>query len=161
MAILLGKYFTAIAWTATACWLALILVVQVAMHTVDEPAFRLWLVFSVLIGLASAGYGALFVLIGTIFQRRAMVVTVAYVMLSEFVITMFPAVIRQFTFAYHIRSLAASWMQWTIDPVEMPPIFGDQPAWLNLLTMIGLTLGLLVTAGVILHNRQYITSEEV
>jgi hypothetical protein len=113
-----------------------------------------------LIGFSSIGYGALFVFIGTLFHRRAMVVAVAYTVISEFTVTLIPAVINQLTFAYHMRCLLIDWMGWTVPPDAKPLFFGDEPAWQHILTMLGITTGLLIASGVVLHVREYITAEE-
>ena len=159
-ALLLGKYLTAVIWTAMACLVGLVMVTGVATSSggVDEP-IRLIIVFSILIVLASIGYGALYVFIGAIFQRRAMVVCVAYTMVSEFVVTWLPAVIHQFTFAYHLRSLMTTWMGWHVH-VDARPIFGEEPFWQHLLIMMGIAMSLLVITDVVLHKREYITAEE-
>lgn len=160
--VLLGKYLTAVAWSASACLLALTISVIVcgAFGRLDNP-LRTWASFAVITTLAAFGYGALFSLIGVMFHRRAMVVAVAYTVVSEFAIANVPAVINKLTFVFHFRCMLRAWSDW-------PPIFtqlnelmfDDAPVVVHLLFVLFMTGCLLSAAVYIVRRREYITAEE-
>lgn len=57
--------------------------------------------------LGVVGYGAIFTLVGLI-SRRALIWGIAYGFLSEFVLTMIPAVVKKLTVMHYLRSIALS-----------------------------------------------------
>lgn len=158
-AVLLGKYFTAVAWTALAAWLALTLSVLIAPRV--EHALRLWGVIATLIVLSCLAYGALYVLLGVLFLRRAMVVAVGYTFISEFVVGFVPAIINQLTVQYHLRCLMAEWLQWDVLPPGMEELFfGTASASQHVLILLGATAFLLTAAVLILRRRELVTADE-
>ena len=106
--ILLGKYFTAVVTTAVTAWISLGLCLAIVRPETD--AWRLTAALAALIPLACAAYGALFVLLGVVFLRRAMVAAVAYTFISEVLVAFIPAVINQLTVQFHLRNLLAKWL---------------------------------------------------
>lgn len=155
--VLLGKYMAAVAWTAPAAWLALTLCLMIARPGVG--ALHLWTVFAVLTAFSCLTYGALYVLLGIIFLRRAMVVAVAYTFISEVLVAMIPAVINQLTVQYHLRCLMAKWMHWNLPP-DMRLLFGMGPAWQHVLILLGATAALLTAAVLVLRQRELVKADE-
>ncbi|HIQ20096.1 MAG TPA: hypothetical protein EYH34_02495 [Planctomycetes bacterium] len=159
-AVLLGKYLTAVAWTTAVGWLGVSLC---AMTMRLSDRLETWCVLGILILLSALAYGALFVLLGVVFLRRAMVLAVGYAFIMEFLTGFIPAVIHRFTIQYHLRSLLSQWTGWT--PASLGgafhqlSLFSPWPAWGHLLALLGGTAALLAAAGCILRQRELIKPE--
>lgn len=165
-AVLVGKYLMAVTWTLLAGLCAVTLCICVAgANRMPVPLGRLWFVFAVLILLACATYGALFVLIGVLFNRRAMVVCVAYSIVTEFIIPSLPAatVLVEFTVNFRLRNLMLEWMAWRpryeLDPIARN-LISEAPAWLHLVVLVFATILLLGIALGIVQKREFITADE-
>ena len=117
LSVLLGKYVIAVLWTALAGWAAISLAIMVAQ---PDGAFHLWGVLAVLILLASLAYGALFLFIGVLIHKRAMVVAVGYTLVFELVVGTMPATINQLTVFYRLRNLLLVWVDWKYP--QHPPV---------------------------------------
>jgi len=166
--VFLGKFFTAVTWTALSGLGALTLcVIVTGANNMPIPLGKLWLVFAALILLACFSYGALFALIGVLFQRRAMVICVGYCVMVEFVIpNLLPAntVLTEFTVSYHLRNLMIEWMNWEGRFANFEFLnrnwVSDAQAWQHLLPLIIAPTILLVAGTRIIEKREYITAEE-
>jgi ABC-type transport system involved in multi-copper enzyme maturation permease subunit len=162
LSILLGKYLTAVAWTAAVAWISLsVCLLIIRPH---EKPLTTWCVLAALVGLSSLTYGSLFVLLGVVFLRRAMIVAVAYTFLMEFMTTFVPAVIHQLTVQYHLRSLLVKWMHWVKMPqsiqIQQQWLFSDAPAWQHVLILFGFTSAMLIAASLVLRQRELVKPEE-
>ncbi len=157
--VLLGKYLSAVVWTASAGWASAILCVAIAR---PEMGYRLLWSLSALVGLSCLAYGALYCLIGALFHRRAMVIAVAYTLIFEFLVSLIPAMINKLTVQYRLRCLLVNWMEWTGDslPEGFRLLLGDEPAWLHILVLAGIVIGLLVAGTQVIQRREYATVEE-
>ena len=155
--VLLGKYLAAVAWTVPAALVGLTLAITILR---PHDNLQLWAVFSVLVVQSSLAYGALYMLFGVIFLRKAMVVAVAYTILVEIVLAFVPAVIRQFAVQFHLRCLLARWMEWKLPP-DAKLLFGEAPAWQHVLILLGATVALLTAAVCILRQRELVRADEV
>jgi hypothetical protein len=110
-ALITGKYLVAVAWTASCTSLSATLAVPIVGMT---GAFKIWLTLSCLCWLSAICYGALFMLIGTLIQRRAMVVAFGYTILVEFILATIPAVINRFTISFRLWSIL-------YNSIDIPP----------------------------------------
>lgn len=145
-AVLLGKYIVAILWSSSTA----IASATVAVPITGMPnALQAWMVICFLVVLSAFAYAALFVLIGTLFQRRAMITAFVYMIGVEAFMSLIPATINQLTVSYRLRSilvhamdlkvsLANQRQQWFID---------ETPVWqsvghLGLYTLILLGISL-------------------
>jgi ABC-2 type transport system permease protein len=78
-----------------------------------------------LLGLAEAGYCALFGLLG-LFVRRALLIGVSYIVLCEWLLASFDTLARRLTVMYHFRVLVLRWLQpqtgndWSINLTTAP-----------------------------------------
>ncbi len=156
--LLLGKYLTAVLWTAAAAGLAIVLVLAAALPR--EGAASLALVLAGLVAFSSLAYGAMFVLAGVVFLRRGMVIIVGYTFVSEFLVSFVPAMINRLTVLYHLRNLMAKWLPAAYVPRWARLLQSDLPAWQHVLFLAGMTAILLVAAALILRRRQLITAPE-
>jgi ABC-type transport system involved in multi-copper enzyme maturation permease subunit len=105
---LLGKYIVAVLWTTSCGWMAATLSIPLVGFV--NP-LQVWMVTLALCLLSSIAHGALFALVGVLGQRRSMVIAFSYAVVVEGMLGWVPAVINQFTIAYRIRSLMASWLE--------------------------------------------------
>lgn len=158
IATMVGKYLNGVAWTASAALLGLTFGMAAGQLHVTEP-IRLWFVMAGLICLSCLAYGAAYSVIGAIFHRRAMVVSVAYILILEVVISNLPALINQFTVQHHLLNLLFRWMNWEV-PDQMQLLIGTESAWHHVGALVIYTLVMLTAASLILRWRQYITSGE-
>ena len=157
--VLLGKYLAAITFTALAGWTSAAICIYIA-----QPAYpwKLYTALFLIVGLACLGYGALYSLIGVFMQRRAMVIAVAYTLVFEFLISIVPAVINQFTVQFRLRNLFVQFMSWRgLLPDELGEAFlGNQPAWLHILILGGFVATLLAVGMQAIQRKEYATADE-
>ena len=160
--ILLGKYLVAVLWCGTGTSLASVLIAMVAKFYQIPQAEDVIAIQLALCWLAAFSYGALFLAIGTFFQRRAMVYAFAYSVLVEAVMGWIPAVVNLFTISYRLRSLLFSWFssqdsKWM---KEIPFQWEDQP-WKNL-AILTIVVAILLCASIWRVDRsQYRWQSEV
>lgn len=105
--LLLGKFFVSVTWATTAAWVGTGF--SVALCGMDEPR-RMWLSLSVLSLLAAAAYSAVYMLVGAVFPKRAMVFCMIYTVIVELVFASIPAVINRMTVQFRLRTLFVNWM---------------------------------------------------
>jgi hypothetical protein len=110
----LGKYLVAVLWTSSAGIAAA--TASVSFTLVDDR-IQLWWTIVRLVVLATLTYGALYVLIGTLFQRRSMVVAFVYTLIVEVALSYVPASLNKFTVGYRLKSLMAIWQDIKLDAV--------------------------------------------
>ncbi len=102
--VLFGKYLAAVLWTIAGGWLSIAL--AVALGPPEDATRVVWLLGKLVV-LSSFAYGAVYTLLGVLFLKRAMVVTVAYTLLVEGALTMVPAVVNEVTVAFRLRTIGA------------------------------------------------------
>lgn len=143
--IVLGKYAVAVLWSFTAG--AVATVVAVPISGVEDP-FWAWAVLTALVGLAVLAYGALFTFIGTMIQRRAMVVAILYIVLIEGALSLVPATINQFTVGFRLLSLLVHWMglDEKHESEQLRMLFGESAPLTHFLVLLIYTLALLAAA---------------
>ncbi|MHB8954216.1 MAG: hypothetical protein ACYC4U_14700 [Pirellulaceae bacterium] len=160
VSVLLGKYLTAITWTALAGWVSTTICVLVVRP--DNP-IRLWCTMVALVAIASVSYGAIYSLIGVWLHRRAMVIAVAYTLIFEFLVSLFPAGINKLTVQYRLRGLLFTWMDWRglMLPEAGDLFVGTEPAWLHILILAGGVLVILALAVQLIQHKEYATVAEI
>ncbi len=155
--VLIGKYLTAVAWSASAAWSGLTLSVGIiAIAGEYGQPFQLWIANSILIVLACFAYGALYCLFGVLFKRRAMAIAVAFT-LVEFVISRVPALVNRFTVQHRVQNL---WHNWLDLQIEQGETFTKAPNWEHLLVLVVYSLIMLAASSLFLGNREQITADE-
>ena len=122
------------------------------------------IVMLALVGLSCPAYGALYVFIGALLHRRAMVAAVAYTLLMEFVVSFIPAMVNQLTVQYRLRNLLLRWMNWeTMAGLRDPnarQFFSEAPAWQHVLILVALTAGLLTASVWLIQRREFAQPDE-
>lgn len=152
LAIVLGKYMVATAWTASA---GILSAVAVAFASRYPQPLTLAGILIVLVILSCACYAALYVLIGVAFSARSTVVAVVYTLLFEGVLSTVPATINKFTVCYRLRSLLAEWgslselLQW------IEEVYASEPVWQHLVCLTALTFIALGVAVFLVRNKEF------
>lgn len=156
---LLGKYAVAVLWTTTCGWMAAGLSIPFAGFS--DP-LRAWWVISVLCFLSSLAHGALFALIGVLIQRRSMVLAFFYAVVVEGLLGWIPAVINQFTIAYRIRSLMATWLKIPLNEWMQTSelVSEDVDPWVHIAWLLAGTILLLGIACWRVQAAQYLGKSE-
>ena len=151
----------AVAWVLPAALVALTGAVGLAQ---TGDTWRIWSAIARITCLSVPAYAAVYLALGTLFPKRAMVVAVVYTLVFELVISMVPALINKLTVQYRLRALLVDWAG-----IEIPDqasgfmtttaLLGDAPAWWHVAILIGYTFGLLVTAVLLVRAREFETAK--
>jgi hypothetical protein len=160
--LLLGKYLVAVLWAVTAALSGA--TIAVLLSSAPSPA-AIWLAIAKLSVLSSISYAALFLMIGAMFPKRAMVFSVAYTAVVEVFLSMIPAVVNRITIQYRMRSLFVQWMPEETREIIQSDSFSqyliaqgsltEQVLWVLCLTAI-----YLVVAQVVAHKREFTSASE-
>lgn len=164
-ALLLGKYIVAVLWTTCAGILTASL--SIPFLPLHSP-LQAWGTISLLCILSSLAYGALFALIGVLFQKRVMVISFIYALVAEGLLAWLPAVINQFTIAYRLRSILMRWMGFDIDKLfpsngmaQNGMVALDPTGWVQIAWVLGISAGLLILALWLVERIQYSFQSEL
>ncbi len=118
--LVMGKYMVAVLWSASAtlvgvvCSIPFSRILPIAQNGGALAGLAL---------LSAVCYSALYMTIGTLFPKRAMVFCVAYTAAIELFMGMLPAVINRLTIQYRLRSLMFHWTKIVELPKETKPLF--------------------------------------
>ena len=161
LAVYLGKYLVAVAWTVPAACLA-----AAAASRIMSPGnwLKLIEVQWPLIGLACVSYGAAYSLVGVLIPKRAMVACVFYTIASEVILSTVPAAVNLLTIQYRLRCLLVRWMQWDQSLARNNPVFreyfGEESAAWHLGVLLALALGMLILGALVLHRKEFTSEAE-
>jgi ABC-type transport system involved in multi-copper enzyme maturation permease subunit len=166
-AVLLGKYLAAVTWVLPAAILSLTICTWIAQPEVDyvpeggealPHARQMWWAVARLACLSCPAYAALYLLLGTLFTKRSMVVAVVYTFLFELVVSLVPAVINKLTVQYRLRALMVDWANIDVNGGEdfiSAELIGNSPPTLHVAVLLAYTLALLIAAVCINRHREY------
>lgn len=166
--LLFGKYIAAITYAWINCIVSMFLCVLVSesFGITEQPMLVVLSGFTGLITLACFSYGAIFTLIGVMFQKRAMVVAAVYTLVSEMVLASVPALVSRFTIRFYLQGLAIHWLNLDL-PIRqrekdlfLELFIGRMPDLLRVGWVLVITFVVLVSASFAIRYRQYITSDE-
>ncbi len=113
--------------------------------------------------LSACSYSALYVMLGTVFHRRAMVLCVAYTAAVELFLGFFPAVINRFTIQYRLRTLLFDWTTQSDEFRESPVlefVASDESALVQVLWLMSWIAVFLCIALVSVHVREFTSATE-
>ncbi len=158
VSLLLGRYLLALAWSSGvglaalgACFLGVF----------QAHAERLGPLFAELVVLSSVAYGALYLLIGAIGLKRAMVAAVAYTFLVEVALTMVPAVVNQLTIDLRLRSILARDLGFSEPlPGAAREFLAAGPAWEQAAILGFYALGALAASVILIRRRQLVVAQD-
>ncbi len=147
VSMLLGKYIVAVAWTTACCFI----VASIGGYfTFVSDRMSLWWTIVRLSILANFAYAALFVFIGTILQRRSMVVAFVFTLIFEIGLSNVPAILNRFTVGFRLRSLLFVWEDLHLDNSELTTqYFTDISGVSHHITALAIYVLLLLSASVV------------
>ena len=161
IAVYLGKYLVAVAWTVTAACLAAAAVSRIMS---PENYLKLIAVQWPLIGLSCISYGAVYSLVGVLIPKRAMVACVFYTVASEVILATVPAAVNILTIQYRLRCLFVRWMAWDESLAQNNPVFTtyfgeDSAAW-HLCILVAYTATMLALGVALLKWKEFTSEAE-
>ncbi|MCA9199640.1 MAG: ABC transporter permease [Planctomycetales bacterium] len=163
--LLVGKYIAAVVYSYLVCLLSSSLC-TLAAYWLDGYAksTSFWISLNGIFGLACIVYGAIFSLIGVLFQKRGMVFAAGYALLVELILGFVPAVINRFTMRYHLQYLAVKWFDVLPEEViqGMELVYGPiRSNAFHISVILGAAMGVLFVANLVIQRREYVTAEDV
>lgn len=158
--VLIGKYCVAVLWTLSAATVATTLSVPLSRIA---NSFHTWVVLCGLNLIAAIAYGALFLLIGTLIQKRAMVTAFIYAFLVEAIISTLPATVNVVTVSYRLRAIFFQALDLKVGTAqEIARIFDTQTSMsMHMLCLSGLVLLFMGIATWRVQATQFIWQSEV
>lgn len=158
--LLIGKFLVSVTWAATAAWLGTAL--SVALCGMDELP-RMWASLSVLSLLSAIAYSAVYMLVGAIAPKRAMVFCMMYTVIVELVFGSIPAVINRMTVQFRLRTLFVNWMPLD-DQIKDESVFQyvmmEGSSFMQCFWLITLSILFLVSAIVVAHRKEFTSATE-
>lgn len=154
-----GGYLSAVIWSL-ACGLGAL---ALTLAVVQPPNLGLVaLITAELVVWGALAYGAVYSLLGVLFLKRGMAAAVVYTLVVEVALMGVPAVVNQITVDYRLRTIAFNRLIGTPLEVDLPktPIefIGNSPT-LQIVVLIGYTVGMLLLGAYILHRRELVLAE--
>ncbi len=161
-AVLIGKYLAAVTWVIPPALIGLTISVPLAD---SGDGWRIWWTMFRLVCLSCPAYGAIYLLLGTLLPRRALVLAVAYTLIFEFIVRFIPAVINKLTVQFRLQALFVDWCDLANSgpggrPTGAQPWFGDDPTWQHVAILLLLPPILLLIAVAILRWSEFSASAE-
>lgn len=160
--LLVGKYLVAVLWAVTAALAG----ATGSILTCGAPdPLAIWLSMSSLSLLSSCSYAALYLMIGALFPRRAMVFCVAYTAVVEGFLSFIPAVINRITIQFRLRSLFVQWMDEEIrDAINNDAfsqfLLSQSSNTVQVLWLLSLTAIFVAAALIVAHRKEFTAAAE-
>jgi ABC-type transport system involved in multi-copper enzyme maturation permease subunit len=158
--VLLGKFLTACTWVLPATLCGLTLAVGIAQ---TGDAWRLWTAIAKLACIACPAYAAIYLMLGVLIPKRAMVIAVAYTLIFELIIAFVPAMINKLSIQYRLRALLLNWADIKIGDsreFETMAFVDNSPPWHHVTVLIVYTLTLLLVSTALIRFREFKTADE-
>ncbi len=158
--LLIGKYLVAVTWGVSAAWAGA--TVAVVLTNAVSP-IRIWCALMALSLLSCVAYSAVYLLVGVISPKRAMVFSVMYTGFVEIVLGIIPALVNRLTVQYRLRSLLVQWLPLNETMKKDPSfsyVFGEGSAFLHCFWLLTLASVFLAAALVLAHRREFTTASE-
>lgn len=158
--LLLGKFLVSVTWATTAAWAGTTF--SVMLCGMDEK-LRMWLSLAALSLLSSMAYSAVYMLVGAISPKRAMVFCMMYTVIVELVFGSIPAVINRMTVQFRLRTLFVNWMP--LDKrIKEESVFQyvmiEGSSFMQCFWLITLSVLFLVAAIIVAHRREFTSATE-
>lgn len=167
-AVLIGKYLAASTRTMVGVVSALLVSMLLIWLLADESdevgsqvskwGLAAFFVLAAVITMSCFTYAAIFMFLGTLFPKRAMVMAVGYSLVIEFLVSQIPAMINQVSIQFRVRAIMNAWMKWFEISGSWNPPSGaeDTSVWLHLLVLLCINLGLLFLANLVACRREHV-----
>lgn len=159
-AVLIGKYLAAVTWVIPPALLGLSIAVPLAQ---TGDSMRIWWSMTRLVCLSAPSFAAIYLLLGVILPKRAMVLAVAYTLLFELVISFVPAVINKLTVQYRLRSLVVEWCELSFrrpTQTRIMSLIGNESIQTHINALFIMIAAMLLVSIFILRTREFSTSAE-
>jgi ABC-type transport system involved in multi-copper enzyme maturation permease subunit len=159
-AVLLGKYLAAVTMVIPVALLGLTIAVPLSGV---EHGFQVWWSFARLVLLSCPAYSAIYLLLGVINPRRAMVLAVAYSLLFELIVSLVPAVINKLTVHYRLRALMIDWCDMDLPEgtnSNILALMGNSSPIEHVSVLLFLTPLLLTASVLMLRSREFTSAAE-
>lgn len=161
LSVLLGKYLVAVSWSIPVGLVSATL--GIIVLGVEQP-LRTIVVQCALAVLSCVSYSALFLLIGVIAPKRAMVAGVLYTVIFEVALAIVPAAVNLLTVQYRLRCLFVRWMNIDQTFAERREVlaayFGEESATWHVCILLLMTIGYLAAAAALLRYREFTAAAE-
>ncbi|MBL8814648.1 MAG: hypothetical protein JNL58_01365 [Planctomyces sp.] len=162
--LLVGKYIIAVVWASSAAIVSASLAIPL-IESQDHT--KMWFTICSISLLSSMAYAALYLMIGALFPKRAMVFSVTYTALVEVVLSLIPAIINRFTIQYRLRSLLIQWIEISpegrrelMENLFFKYVFAEEVSSVQIVWLLGLT-GLFLTGSIIAaHVSEFTAASE-
>ncbi len=113
--------------------------------------------------LSCPAYAAVYLLLGVLFPRRAMVIAVAYTLIFELIIAFVPALINKLTVQYRLRALLVHWAELPIGDSRnfaSMSLIGDAAPWEHVVTLMMYSVALVMIALLLVNVREFSAADE-
>ena len=161
ISVLIGKYLVAVSWSIPVGIVSATLAV-VALGA--DQMLRMILAECALVVLSCVSYSAVFLLIGVIAPKRAMVLGILYAIVFEMALALVPAAVNLLTVQYRLRCLLVRWMDMDVGVAENNPVFteyfGDESAMWHVGALLSMTIFYLAVTATLLHFREFTSASE-
>jgi ABC-type transport system involved in multi-copper enzyme maturation permease subunit len=161
LAVVIGKYLVAVSWALP---VGLVSAVGASIVMTHEDLGRLILVECGLMCLSCISYSAVFLLIGVIIPKRAMVVGVIYAVVFEVGAAFIPAAVNLMTIQHRLRCILVRGMEMDIKLADEIPVFmayfGEESTAWHVLVLCIMTALYLVAAALLLRFREFTFASE-
>ena len=157
---LLGKFLVSVTWGTTAAWCGTAF--SVGLCGMDEK-LRMLLSLSALSLLSALAYSAVFMLVGSLAPKRAMVFCMMYTVIVELVFGSLPAVINRMTVQFRLRTLFVNWMpldQRIKEESVFQYVMIEGSSFMQCFWLITLSVLFLVAAIVVAHRKEFTSATE-
>lgn len=158
--LLIGKYLVSVTWGTTAAWFGTF--VSVLLCGIGAPV-TIIASLSALSFLSALSYSALYILVGAMFPKRAMVFCLVYTAVIELVFGSIPAVINRMTVQFRLRTLFVNWMPLS-DEIRNEPAFKflleEGSSSVQCFWLVTLSVLFLVSAIVVAHRKEFTAATE-
>lgn len=154
--ILLGRYLGFVSGIAVLTTLSIVISVVIAKPTGAESLLPALVQASL---AATLAYSAIFLALGVLNPRRALVLGIAYAMLLETLMSLMPAVINNFTVTYYVRTMIDSSMELDL-PVQVSQVVGDLSVMSSWGVLLGVAAGFFALAATLVTLREYHIHEQ-
>ena len=160
-AVLLGKYLVAVSWALP---VGLVSAIAASIVMVEGDPIQMILVQCGLVCLSCMAYSAVFLLIGVIVPRRAMVIGVIYAAAFEVAAAFIPAAVNLMTIQHRLRCLLVRGMGMDIRLADRNPVFlayfGEESAAWHVFVLLAMTALYLLAAALLLRYREFTFASE-
>ncbi len=158
--LLLGKYFVAVTWGVTAAWTGV--TTAIVLSNAESP-FVIWRTIMALSLLSCISYSAVYLLVGVVSPKRAMVFCVVYTAVVEVVLGIIPAMVNRLTVQFRLRSLLVQWVELSEKVSQNSSFsynFGDSSSLTHCVWLLTLTVMFLFLAIKLAERKEYTTASE-